>query len=309
MEAIIVLCKALMYAACFLVIITRAFVNAALFTIRDSFELNDDAEPGDERVCRKRENIESWSVSMPGAGFLLPYQLGICMALHAHGVPIAHAAGSSSGSLAAALLTLAPHRSKEMSSMVSSYAAQGHGATLSFRLIPKLREILEQILPLDSHTLATGRLFVSVTRLPDGQNRIISDFDTREELIQVLLASCLFPFYSGISGICYRGEMYCDGGFTDNQPFPKLAQPCGVSASQGLISVSPFEGTQAICPRGICPTDGRILRYAGLDFKMGMANLQRLWHALFPPSREKLELYFEDGYRDAMDFLEQIKAH
>ncbi|CAN0397000.1 unnamed protein product [Lampetra planeri] len=196
-----------------------------------------------------------------------------------------------------------------MSSMVSSCAVQGHGATLSFRLIPKLREILEQILPLDSHTLATGRLFISVTRLPDGQNRIISDFDTREELIQVLLASCLFPFYSGISGICYRGEMYCDGGLTDNQPFPKLAQPCGVSASQGLISVSPFEGTQAICPRGICPTDGRILRYAGLDFKMGMANLQRLWHALFPPSRKKLELYFEDGYRDAMDFLEQIKAH
>lgn len=53
-----------------------------------------------------------------------------------------------------------------------------------------LRNSLEQVLPQNAHKLCSGRLFVSVTKLRglaplDFGNEIISEFDTREDLIQV----------------------------------------------------------------------------------------------------------------------------
>ena len=53
-----------------------------------------------------------------------------------------------------------------------------------------LRGSLEEVLPENAHKLCSGRLFVSVTKLRglvplDFSNDIISQFDTREDLIQV----------------------------------------------------------------------------------------------------------------------------
>lgn len=60
-----------------------------------------------------------------------------------------------------------------------------------------LRNSLEQVLPQNAHKLCSGRLFVSVTKLrglapPDFENEIISQFETREDLIQVIQLSCVF---------------------------------------------------------------------------------------------------------------------
>jgi hypothetical protein len=48
-----------------------------------------------------------------------------------------------------------------------------------------MRAGLERTLPPDAHILCTGKLFISMTRARDYKNVIVSEYDTREELIQV----------------------------------------------------------------------------------------------------------------------------
>lgn len=55
----------------------------------------------------------------------------------------------------------------------------------SFDVQALLREGLEKFLPQDAHIRVSGKLRVSLTRVYDGKNVIMTDFDTREELLQV----------------------------------------------------------------------------------------------------------------------------
>ncbi len=56
----------------------------------------------------------------------------------------------------------------------------------SIDLNKMLYEGLIKTLPDDVHRRATGRLHISVTRVSDDINVIINQFDSKEELIQVL---------------------------------------------------------------------------------------------------------------------------
>ena len=55
----------------------------------------------------------------------------------------------------------------------------------AFNLQQLVRDSMTATLPADAHLRASGRLCVSLTRVSDGKNVIVSEFDTREELIQV----------------------------------------------------------------------------------------------------------------------------
>ena len=44
---------------------------------------------------------------------------------------------------------------------------------------------LVKTLPDDCHKRATGRLYISATRVSDGKNVLISQFDSKEDLIRV----------------------------------------------------------------------------------------------------------------------------
>lgn len=55
----------------------------------------------------------------------------------------------------------------------------------SFDVQALLREGLERFLPEDAHKRVSGKLRVSLTRVYDGKNVIVTDFETREELLQV----------------------------------------------------------------------------------------------------------------------------
>lgn len=55
----------------------------------------------------------------------------------------------------------------------------------AFSLQRLLRDALLEKLPADAHLRASGRLCVSLTRLADGRNVLVSQFESREELVQV----------------------------------------------------------------------------------------------------------------------------
>lgn len=98
---------------------------------------------------------------------------------------------------------------------------------------------LAQVLPEDAHIKCSGKLHVSLTRVRDGKNVIISEFSSREELMQVLQCSSWIPLFSGILPPMVNGVRYMDGGFSDNLP----------TLDENTITVSPFCGESDICPR------------------------------------------------------------
>ncbi|VDP55001.1 unnamed protein product [Soboliphyme baturini] len=55
----------------------------------------------------------------------------------------------------------------------------------SVNLTNMLRKLLKKSLPTDAHKFANGKLFISLTRLSDGENVLVSEFVTRDELIEV----------------------------------------------------------------------------------------------------------------------------
>lgn len=102
-----------------------------------------------------------------------------------------------------------------------------------------LCEGLEKVLPEDAHLKCNGKLHVSLTRVRDGKNVIISEFSSRDELMQVIQCSSWIPLFSGILPPMVRGVRYMDGGFSDNLP----------TLDENTITVSPFCGESDICPR------------------------------------------------------------
>ena len=50
------------------------------------------------------------------------------------------------------------------------------------------------------------------------KNVVVSNFETKDSLIDALTCSCFIPFFSGYSIPKFKGEKYIDGGFTNQLP-------------------------------------------------------------------------------------------
>ena len=66
-----------------------------------------------------------------------------------------------------------------------------------FSLHQRLRGVCEALLPEDVAGRARGRLAVSITRLATGANILVTEWSSREEVIQAVLASAFVPIMSG----------------------------------------------------------------------------------------------------------------
>lgn len=109
----------------------------------------------------------------------------------------------------------------------------------SFDIQKVLTRLLRQHLPLDAHKIVSGRLHISLTRIYDGKNVVVSQFNSREDLIDALSCSFFIPGFSGIYPPKFHGVRYMDGAFSDNL----------VSLDEDTVTVSPFCGESDICPR------------------------------------------------------------
>ncbi len=73
----------------------------------------------------------------------------------------------------------------------------------SFNLVKVIKSGLNRDLPSEAHVLASGRLCVSLTRVSDGENVLVSEFNSKEELIQVVLIGYLKPWEAFMSTIIF----------------------------------------------------------------------------------------------------------
>ncbi|CAJ0967127.1 unnamed protein product [Ranitomeya imitator] len=165
----------------------------------------------------------------------------------------------------------------------------------SFNLVKIIRNCLYKTLPDDAHERSCGRLGISLTRVSDGENVLLTQFNTKEELIQACVCSTFIPVYCGLIPPCLQGVRYVDGGISDNLPQYEL---------KNTITVSPFSGESDICPRDGC-TNIHELRVTNTSIQFNLSNLYRLSKALFPPEPQVLKDMCKQGYRDALHFLKK----
>ncbi|KAI2649960.1 Patatin-like phospholipase domain-containing protein 2 [Labeo rohita] len=232
-------------------------------------------------ILSKNDNL---SVSFCGSGFLATYQLGAAQSLLDNAAWILQGApkvyGASAGSLVAAAVVCGANLGRVRDHLLE-FARFTKQQTLGL-LSPTvdvfrwLEVTLQRCLPDNAHTLATGRLHISMTRISDGKNVIVSEFNSSEELIR----------------------HYVDGGFTNIQP---------LEDSSPTLTISPFAGNMDICPSdtSIILCDAIIQQVC---LQCSLANFIRLIDALFPRDWRILKKAFYSGYQDTVYFLQQNNA-
>lgn len=241
------------------------------------------------------------SLSFSASGFLILYQIGVVKALLDLAPEILKSApkvyGASAGSLIAAAVVFRVNLDK-LQKIILDAAIEARKTIFgpffpTFHLQKILRKALLNFLPDNAHQIATGRLNVALTRLSNGKTILVSDFKSKEEVIQALLCSCFIPFYCGFVPPTFRGVRYIDGGLTNFLPQFNMTS---------MITVSPFTGEIDICPRD-CPVSHLCLQIFNTTFQLSVQNLCRVSYALFPPTTNVLNNFYCRGYKDAVLYL------
>ena len=101
----------------------------------------------------------------------------------------------------------------------------------------------DEYLPVDAHIRVSGRLFISITQVPAMKNVVVSHFESREKLLQSLVASMCLPIVFIIDfPIFVSGLGYCiDGGFSNDAPCVD-SYTVTVSALHHEADVKPAKG-------------------------------------------------------------------
>ncbi|XP_005151481.1 patatin-like phospholipase domain-containing protein 4 isoform X1 [Melopsittacus undulatus] len=256
----------------------------------------------DRRQHSLEAKMKHINLSFAACGFLGIYHLGAAAAFYKHGKKLLKEvkafAGASAGSLAATVLLAVPENIEQSKQFAYGFAEEvrklDFGAiTPGYDFMKTLREGIESILPPNVHEIAENRLYVSVTNTRNGENHLVSNFASREDLIKVLLASSFVPVYAGIKPVEYKGEKWVDGGITNGLPILPFGR---------TVTISPFSGRLDICPQDKGYVD-LYIKYAKQDIMLSLANLVRLNQAFFPPNQEKMESLYQNGFDDAVHFL------
>uniref|UniRef100_A0A8D2Q8S0 triacylglycerol lipase n=1 Tax=Varanus komodoensis TaxID=61221 RepID=A0A8D2Q8S0_VARKO len=244
-----------------------------------------------------------WSVSFAGCGFLGVYHIGVATCLQERAPHLIRGArqiyGASAGALTGAVL-LGGGSLVEACADVMGLAKEARKRNLgplhpSFNVMKIIRDGLYKHLPENTHELIAGKLCISLTRVSDGKNVLVSNFKSKEEVVQALLCSSFVPIYCGLIPPSFRGVRYVDGGISDNLP---------QYDSKDTITISPFSGECDICPKGNSANFHEFnLKNTSIQFSLG--NLYRLTQALFPPEPKVLGEICEQGYSDALRFLKE----
>ncbi|XP_041528201.1 1-acylglycerol-3-phosphate O-acyltransferase PNPLA3 isoform X2 [Microtus oregoni] len=242
-----------------------------------------------------------WSLSFAGCGFLGFYHVGATLCLSERAPHLLRDARTFFGCSAGALHVVTflcslplDHIIETLMDLVRKARSRSIGSLHpSFNINKCIRDGLRESLPDNVHQIISGRACISLTRVSDGENVLVSDFHSKDEVVDALLCSCFIPFFSGLIPPSFRGERYVDGGVSDNVP---------LLDAKTTITVSPFYGEHDICPK-VKSTNFFQVNVTNLSLRLCARNLHLLTRALFPPDLKVVgELCFQ-GYLDAFRFL------
>ncbi|XP_017050746.1 1-acylglycerol-3-phosphate O-acyltransferase PNPLA3 [Drosophila ficusphila] len=240
------------------------------------------------------------SLSFAGCGFLGIYHVGVavCLRQHAPQLLLERIAGASAGALAACCLICdlpLEYMAGDFLRVVQEIRRHSLGAFSPWFNLPEcLLEGMHRRLPADAHQRVSGRLHISLTRLSDRRNVVMSEFSSRQELLDALMCSCFIPGLSGLLPPQIRGVRYMDGAFSNNLPL----------LDEHTVTVSPFCGESDICPRDQNPHLLQLnINWANTCIRLSRRNLRRMVRILLPGRADFMADFCQQGYDDAMHFL------
>ncbi|KAL4443023.1 hypothetical protein ABPG77_008514 [Micractinium sp. CCAP 211/92] len=181
----------------------------------------DDASYKEDVQRAMREGTLSFGFS--AGGCLFPYYIGCAGALMDGGVLTDRVklGGASAGSLLAACIKSGMPLDNVVEQNLRLMDDLRRGGTRG-RLGAVLKSFLQDNLPEDAHEKCRGQAYVAVTKVtPIARPLLVSDFLSRDDLIQALMTSCHIPFWlDGNPFTEFRGSRHCDGGLTNFIPLP-----------------------------------------------------------------------------------------
>lgn len=197
--------------------------------------------------------------------------------------------GASSGALASVCL-VTNYPLDEAINGITKMSIHTRGLSLGpldprFNIFDIMRNDLSSLLHEDAHLMSSGKLFISLTKATTLENKVMSEFETKEELVDTLMASCFIPYFLGLIPPKVRGVSYLDGGITDNLP----------AHDEHTITVSPFAGIATIRPR---PSNSKLP-----DIIYTPENAVRMVKTVFSPPPRDLANLCQEGFNDALNFI------
>ncbi|XP_030711248.2 1-acylglycerol-3-phosphate O-acyltransferase PNPLA3 isoform X1 [Globicephala melas] len=244
-----------------------------------------------------------WSLSFAGCGFLGIYHIGVTSCLSERAPHLLRDArtffGASAGALHCAFLLSGIPMEQTLQALVDlvrSARSRNIGVLHpTFSLNKEVRDGLQKHLPDNVHQLVSGKIVISLTRVADGENVLVSDFRSKDEVVDALSCSSFVPFFSGLIPPSFRGVRYVDGAVSNIIPF---------FDTKTTITVSPFYGESDICPK-VKSTNFLHVNVTKLSVRLCSENLYLLTRVLFPSDLKVLGELCCQGYLDTVRFLEE----
>jgi len=150
------------------------------------------------------------------------------------------------------------------------------------------------LLPPNIHQLANDRLFISTTKFPKFTNAIYSHFESREELKDVVLATCFLPYASGIMPPKIKGKKHIDGLFSKNfiefddcETVIITPHPCNNASIKPTQKLNPYFS----------------IDIGNMNLPVEPSNMLQVLRCFTQPRLVDCRSYFEQGMVDTLTYL------
>ena len=164
-------------------------------------------------------------IALSGGGARGISHLGVLKALEELGVHLDYISGSSTGALVGALYSygLAPEKILELIINTRFFSSLRPAWTWTGLVnMDGLRDLIMKQIPEDSFDALKIPLTITASNLTKGK----ADYFTAGPLMPAVLASCCVPVL--FNPVHVNGEVYVDGGVTDNLPSKSIRHKCNL---------------------------------------------------------------------------------
>jgi NTE family protein len=164
-------------------------------------------------------------IALSGGGARGISHLGVLKALDELGVHLDYISGTSTGALVGALYSygLSPEKILELIISTRFFSSLRPAWTWTGLVnMDGLRDLIMKQIPEDSFDALKIPLTITATNLTKGK----ADYFTAGPLMPAVLASCCVPVL--FNPVHVNGEVYVDGGITDNLPSKSIRHKCNL---------------------------------------------------------------------------------
>jgi NTE family protein len=151
--------------------------------------------------------------------------IGVLKALQESNIRVDCISGTSTGALVAALFSYGYSPEEILETVIKTKIFSSLRPAFTWTglaKITKLHELILKLMPEDSFDALKIPVTVATTNLNKGK----AEYFTHGQLIPVVLASCCVPVI--FAPVDFNGQLYVDGGITDNLPAGVLRGQCNL---------------------------------------------------------------------------------